>query len=384
MKKCFALMVGLVVLIVPLLEGKSFAAGGITLYTPYTGITVTPGETITYEMDLINATENVQQVSFRLDGVPEDWDYEITSSGRSVQEIAVKPQAEQAFTLDVEVPLQVQKGEYHFSVVTMSSSGITDKIPLSVVVSEKGVFKTELTTEQANMEGSSDSTFRYKLTLKNRTAQEQTYALVAEVERGWDVKFEVDGKSVTSITVDSNAEKDITTVITPPSQVKSGIYPVPIMATNNSTSSEVTLEAAVTGTYDMNLTTPSGRLSEDVTAGGEKTIELVVENTGTSELRDISLKASQPIGWKVTFDPSEIKKIEPGQSEKVMATISASDQAIAGDYIVDISSQTPEASGTATFRMQVETSMFVGWVAILIMLAVVAAIVYVMRKYGRR
>jgi uncharacterized membrane protein len=363
---------------------ETTAATHLSLYTPYTGISVTPGETIDYSFEIINDTSDIQHVSFRVEDLPDGWNKEITSGGWQLEKLSVKPNESEKFSVNVEVPLQVTKNTYQFYIVAESGSGIEDRLPMTVNISEKGTFKTELSSEQPNMEGSADSSFTYELSLRNRTAQEQLYSLTADAPRGWDVNFEVDSKSVTSVTVESNSTKDIRVAITPPQEVKAGEYQIPIKASTSSTSAETTLEAVITGNFDIQLSTPTGRLSEDITAGKEKTIELEVSNTGTVPLRDIDLKAKQPVNWEVTFEPEKIVKLDAGKTETVRAKIKASEKAIAGDYVVELDATTPEVSSKAQFRMQVETSMLWGWVGVLLIVGVLVGIYYFIYKYGRR
>lgn len=360
------------------------APSGIALFTPYTGISVTPGETIDYSFEIMNFTDEVQQLTIDVQGLPEGWDYEIVSGGWQVQNISVKPNESERFTMDLHVPLKVPKNSYSFRVVAKSAKNISDTLPLTVTVTEQGTYSSDLSTEQPNMQGSADATFEYDLKLRNRTSVEQHYSLTAEAPRGWDVNFKVDGNSVTAVTAESNTTRDIKVEITPPAEVKADTYKIPIKATTAETSAETTLEAVITGKYNMELSTPTGRLNEKITAGREKTIELEITNTGSTPLRDINLRANQPVDWEVNFEPSSIVKIEPGESEIVKATIKASKQAIAGDYVVSIDATTPEVSANAQFRMQVETSMVWGWIGVLIIIAVAAGIYYVIRKYGRR
>ena len=70
----------------------------------------------------------------------------------------------------------------------------------------------------------------------------------------------------------------------------------------------------VTGSYEMELTTPRGLLSSDITAGETKRIDLVVKNTGSAELKDIELSASKPVDWEVTFEPAKLMKLGAGPS----------------------------------------------------------------------
>ncbi|GAA0326153.1 NEW3 domain-containing protein [Bacillus carboniphilus] len=363
---------------------KGVAAEGIELYTPYTGISVTPGETIDYSMDVINHTSSNQSIQVSMNELLPEWEYTINSGGWDLQEISVQPGESESLSVNITVPLQVEKGTYTFKAVAEANSGLETELPLSVTVSEKGTFKTEMTTEQSNLEGDADSSFDYTAEIKNRTAEEQHYALIAEAPKGWTVDFEVDGKSVTSITVDSNATKNVKVSVSPATNVKSDTYQIPVRASNESTSAELVLEAAITGSYGIELSTPSGRLSEDITAGDEKTIDLVVKNTGTLPLQDISLTSSKPANWEVTFDPKKINKLEPGKSETIQATIKASKNAIAGDYVVEMEATAPESSSSAQFRMSVKTSMLWGWIGVFIIAGVIGGIFYLIRKYGRR
>jgi len=132
------------------------------------------------------------------------------------------------------------------------------------------------------------------------------------------------------------------------------------------------------------LTTPTGNLNTDITAGSSKKLTLVVKNTGTSPLKNIELSGTGPTDWEVTFEPKKIETLEPNASTEVVATVKASKKAIAGDYIVNMSARTSEKTADAVFRMTVETSVLWGWIGVLIILAVIGGVYYLFRTYGRR
>ncbi|WP_421616941.1 NEW3 domain-containing protein [Brevibacillus sp. TJ4] len=361
-------------------SSPSQAAGEVTLYTPYTSISVTPGESINYSVDLINNTSSVQEAALSVRGLPQGWEYQLTSGGWSIQQIAVRPDQSQSMSLQVEVPLEIDKGTYRFQLVADGKA----TLPLTVEVTEQGTFKTELTSDQPNMEGSASSSFTFEANLRNRTAEKQLYALTADVAQGWDVQFMVDGKAVTSVNVDENATKEIQIQVKPPQGVKQGSYSIPVKASTNATSAETTLEVVITGTYAVELSTPTGLLSTDVTAGGERKLTLTVNNTGSADLRDIRLRANTPLNWEVTFEPEQITKLEAGGTTEVTATIKADKQAIAGDYVVNMTASAPEATSEAQFRVAVKTSVLWGWIGVLVILAVIAGVYYLFRTYGRR
>jgi uncharacterized membrane protein len=74
----------------------------------------------------------------------------------------------------------------------------------------------------------------------------------------------------TAVEVESNATTNISIDVKPPYNVSAGTYTIPIRAINNATSAENELVVVITGTYEMELTTPRGILSSSLTAGKEK------------------------------------------------------------------------------------------------------------------
>jgi uncharacterized membrane protein len=362
------------------LPQRASAAGEVELYTAYTDLSAPPGESITYSIEIINRSETTQlaDIGFQTNG--NDWEYELSAGGRAIRQIAIKPDESQTVNLQLNVPLDVNKGEYNFTV----TAGGMDTLPLKVGVSEQGTFTTEFTAEQANMEGHADSSFTFSTTLRNRTAEVQTYALSAAVEPGWDVRFSAGGNSVTSVAVEPNASQTISVQVMPPDNVSAGTYAIPIMAANNATQAETKLEVVVTGSYGIALSTPDERLNAEVKAGSDRTMELVVKNTGTAELEDINLSAQTPANWEVSFEPKTIRTLAPGATANVQAVIQADDKALAGDYVVNMTARTSQKSADAAIRVAVQSSVLWGWIGILIILAVAAGVYYLFRKYGRR
>lgn len=355
-------------------------ANSVALYTPFTEISVPPGESIDYSIEVINNSSGIRNVALSLDGLPEGWDYSLKSGGWNIGKIAVLPGEKKNLSLKVDVPLKIEKGTYNFRVV---ASGFST-LPLIVNVSETGTFKTELTSNQPNIEGHSNTTFTYNAKLKNMTAEAQLYALRADGPRGWNISFKANGKQVSSVSVAANQTQDLTVEINPPKKIKAGSYKIPIQAFTNMSSADLELEADIKGSYEMELTTPTGLLSNSVTAGGEKRIELLVRNTGSSTITGIKLDRKVPVDWEVVFEPNEINSLEPGEDTQVFATIKASNKAIAGDYMTTLEAHTPEVTERAAFRVSVKTSMVMGWLGFTVILAVLGGIYHLFQKFGRR
>lgn len=379
-KKSFSCVVILFLLGIICSLPLTVAAQGVTLYTPYTKISVPPGESINYDVDVINNSHAVSNAAIAISGLPRGWTYTLKSGGWTVDQVSVLPRDRKTISLQVQVPLQVNKGTYHFM---LSARGL-GVLPLTVVVSKQGTFKTEFTSGQSNMQGAANSTFTYTATLRNGTSSDQVYALNAQAPPGWNVTFKADYKQVSSVSVEANKTKDITVEVDPPDQTGAGSYKIPLLAATNATSANLVLDLVITGSYSLELSTPTGILSTKTTAGSEKRVELTVKNTGSAELKNIDLQFTAPTNWDVTFDPKKIESIAPGSSYQAFATIKSDKNAIAGDYLASLTAKTAEVSSKADLRVSVETSLLSGWLGLLIILLALGSVYYLFRKYGRR
>ncbi len=352
----------------------------VTLYTPFTKISVPPGESIEYGIDVINNGESIETLDMTVTNMPRNWNYTLKAGAWNVKQVSVLPGEKKSLSLSIEVPYQVNKGNYRIYVI----AGDATILPLTVNISEQGTFRTEFTTRQANMQGNASSAFTYSAELRNRTADKQNYALQGEVPRGWTITFRANGQQVTSVEAEANSTVNVTVEVKPADQVEEGRYIIPVRAVAGSSSGDLKLEAVITGTYKIELTTPTGLLSTDIVAGGEKKVNLVVKNTGTSVLSDVQLNHSSPAKWEVTFEPKRIETILAGREANVTATIRADKKAIPGDYVTNLEAKTPESSSKASFRVSVKTPMLTGWIGILVIMAGVGTVWYLFRKYGRR
>jgi uncharacterized membrane protein len=378
--KFFIQVIFLLTGFVTLINYSALAADGVTLYTPYTKISVPPGESVNYTIDVHNKGDATKNVDIYLSGLPKSWDYELKSGGWNIKQLSILPGEKKSLSLKVEIPYRVNKGNYLFRVIARNYY----TLPLVVNISEQGTFKTEFTCEQVNMEGHAKSTFTFSTKLKNRTGNKQLYSLRANAPRGWTVTFKPNYKQATSVEIEANNSKDINIEIKPPQNIAAGTYKIPVGAVTTTTSAQLELEVVITGSYDLELTTPVGLLSTSITAGNDKRIELLLKNTGSAELRDIILRVSKPKNWDVSFNPDTVSRLEAGKTTLVYATIKADNRAIPGDYVTNISAQTPEASSKIAFRVSVKTPILWGWLGLLIIIAVIGGVYYFFRKYGRR
>src|SRR5690625_5655266 len=155
MRTCAKLsLIFLFVLFFSLFTGLQAKAQNLKLYTPYPEITVPPGESIDYSIDLINNSGTAQTADISIVNVPEGWDYDLKSGGWTVGKISVLPSEKKTMSLNIHVPFIVEKGGYEFQII----AGGYDLLPLTIIVSEEGYFKTEIPTKHENMDVEAKST----------------------------------------------------------------------------------------------------------------------------------------------------------------------------------------------------------------------------------
>ena len=360
-------------------QASDSISNNVVLYSPYTKISVSPGESINYSIDLINNGSEIYNENISLSGLPSSWKYDIKSGSWNIKQLAVLPNEKKNFSLTVNVPLKINRGNYNFLV----SAGEA-KLPLSIIVAQQGTYQSEFTTDQPNMQGNSKANFTFSTTLKNQTADQQLYALMADAPRGWNVIFKPNYKQATSAQIEANASQNITIEITPAANTETGTYKIPVRAVTKSTSAELALEVAITGTFQMELTTPQGLLSSDITAGDTKRIDLEIVNSGSSMLKDIQLTSRKPSDWEVSFEPSKVESLKAGTIANVTAILKASSKALPGDYVVTIDAKTPEVNANAQFRIAVKTPLIWGWMGALVIVVTIGGVYFLFRKYGRR
>lgn len=244
--------------------------------------------------------------------------------------------------------------------------------------------KSTFTARLMNIESATKDPFRYNTSLHNGSGRTQVYELLAKAPQGWIAVFRTEGSQVAALRLDSGKTQEIAVEITATPSARPGKYSIPVSAVSNGDTLRLELEAVVKGSYSLELTTPTGRLSDDITEGRSKELHLTVKNTGTLPLDGVELSAQSPTQWSATFEPAKIERLDPDQTQEVKATLSVPDKTIAGDYVTTFTARNSYANANAAFRMTVKTSLLSGWIGIVVILLALGIVYYLIRKYGRR
>ena len=371
----------LVALVLGLPVGTAAAADSLTLTTPYPAVAVAPGTKVSF--DLTVQTTTSERVDLAVKDTPTDWTASLYGGGFVVDGVLTTANKPTTVRLDVSVPATATAATARINVVA-TASGATTTLPLDIRVTPQAAGEVSLTTDFPQLKGPSTATFTFNLTLHNDTSEDLPFTGTATGPAGWTITTQVSSESqAASAIVKAGATSPVTVTATAPQGVAAGVNPISVDVTSGSRTAHADLSAEVTGTYSMKLTTPDGVLSTQATAGSNTDLSLVVENDGTADVTGVTLSATAPKGWKVTFDPATTD-VAAGQTSTVIAHMVPSGDAIAGDYVVTFRAASDQANASADIRVTIQTGLLGGLLGIGLIVLVIAGLGFVFLRYGRR
>jgi len=358
------------------------AATAFNLSTPYPSVTIQPGNTVTFALDV--SVPRPERVGFAVSGTPSGWTAYVRGGGNIVSAIYAGGTTAAAVDLSVVVPQTATPGTSTLTVTATSEQG-TKKLDIDVIVLGTSGGAITLTSDFPQLSGAPTSTFSYSVTLANTGTQKETYTLTGQGPDGWTVSVHPSSNAqALTDTIDGGGTDTLSVTAQPPAAIPAGTYPLQVTAASGGQTANAALEADVTGTPGLTLGTPNQVLNASVTAGSTGTIALVVTNSGSTVLQDEMVTASSPTGWTATFAPTSVATLQPNTSATVTATVKPSNDALAGDYDITFTATSGSATSNVDIRTTVETSPLWGFIGIALIALVIIGLGWVFRRFGRR
>jgi len=364
-----------------LLPGTAFAQG-LQITTRYPAVTVDPGATAIFPLTI--TTDLPERVDLAVVQAPGGWTARVRGGGSTIEAVFTGGEEPPEATLEVEVPEDAAPGSQQV-VLEASAGGLSERLTVDLRIEQVEAGAVSLTSQFPSLSGSSDATFQFDLELDNGTNQETTFSLEAIAPPRWRAEARPSGEQQASTAVvAAGASTRIQVTVTPPAGLTAGTYPILVRALGGPQPAEAELRVDITGTPQLSLDTADERLNARLTVGGSTTVNLLLTNTGSAPLTDLSLTPTPPQGWQVTFEPATIPELPAGDQVAVTATVQASESAIAGDYAVRLQATAEEADDAIEVRTTVETSPLGGILGLAVLGVVVVGLMLVFRRYGRR
>ena len=357
------------------------------------------------DVDLKNLSDERRLVKLTLLNRPVGWDIDIWNRffDFRITEIVVEPTEDtpgQRPRLRISLPDErPEPGEYAFTLVVSSPDDrveydravFTVKVPPA---EEEDDLEVTVRTDFPVLEGPSNTTYEFEITILNNTGEEASFELAADVVtpdglvlQGWGIGFQPafgENKRISSVSVASSLTERVDVSITPPLFTEAGDYFIPVSVGNEEFETSPVLKLTIRGRGELAATTPDGRLNVDATAGEVGAAVLRLFNIGSADLTDVALTADPPPGWEITFETDTIETIPQSDFRDVGVVITPPDNAVPGDYMVTLRSRNDEAADAVDLRVTVEQSTIWGWLGIVLVLAVLGSLGGLFWRLGRR
>jgi len=376
-------------LVVMAISPTAVLAATLEMTTAFPSVVADPGATVKFPTKVI--TDSPERVDLRVVSQPEGWDTTLRGAGSTIAAVTTTPNPDvpteisAEFTAEVKVPDAVTPGPGQIVIEGRSAAGVTTQLTLDVVTEAQEAGSVALEAEFPNLRGSTSSTFRFNLTLRNDTNSQLTFGLETDAPAGWNVDAQPSGEAQASTAVvDAGSDTTITVTADPPADAPAGENPITGRAISGTNVAETALSVEITGQFAVSLDTSDGRQNARVAAGAPTTLNLVIQNTGTAPITNVTVSATPPSKWTVTFAPEVVAEIAPGARADVVATITAAGDSLAGDYILNLRANSDDANDAIEVRTTVETSPTGYLIGIAILVAVAIGLFVVFQRYGRR
>jgi uncharacterized membrane protein len=304
------LTVSLVVMAVVILPGLCFAKDSdnnrplrsITMATEYPGVEVPAEEDVSMDIIFHNKGRSDENVEVWLSEIPEGWKAKIKTYRFTVTGIHVPAGEDKTLTFDAQPTKEVSTGKYTFQIEAKTQDG-QFKMARNVLVIVTGAAEkieddrgVKLTTSYPEISGPSDATFEFSMEVNSKLDKDAVFDLFAQGPKGWDINFKpaYETKFITSLRLKPNQNQTIAVEVKPPPMTEAGKYPINVRVSSGDAKGEVQLAVILTGTYGIEVGTPSGLLSLDARQGKPANLSFYVKNTGSAANHDIKFMSFKP------------------------------------------------------------------------------------------
>ena len=233
--------------------------------------------------------------------------------------------------------------------------------------------------------------FEFNMDLTFEGDEEATFDLLAEGPENWYLAItpSYQESEITAVKLTPGKKESLKLKVFPPLRAdlqQPGEYIITVKASNEDLdlSAETEFSATITAVYELGLVPKFGVFNTKATAGKNNPFVVVLTNTGSAPIEDITFSDDAPEKWIVEFDPEKIEKLDADESRDIEVTITPPDKTIAGDYMINLSAESDDSNKDIDVRVTVETPSVWGWVGIGVIVLVVIGVGVVFARLGRR
>ncbi len=373
---------------------KDLPPRAISVSPEYTGVVVAQGEDVSIDLAVSNKGRADENIDLEMTAVPEGWKAWVKTYDFGVTGVHLRSDTKKNLTLHAEPAGDTPPGSYTFAVQGRTEDGrLTSTGQVVIEVEKKKEEKrqkgVQILTSYPVLTGPTDAEFEFSVEVENKSDKEGIFNLATVAPDNWDVNFKpaYEDKFISSLRLKAGQSQTMAVEVKPNPWAAPGEYPIAVKVRSPEAEGQVALTVVLTGTFKLDAGTANGLLSLSAVRGETSHIALYVKNTGSAPLNNVRFLSFQPENWKVTFAPESINTLAPEELKQVEVAIVPAEQALVGDYSVGLrieSGNPPKADKTIEMRVSVTASAAWGWIGIGLIVFVMAGLVFLFARLGRR
>lgn len=238
--------------------------------------------------------------------------------------------------------------------------------------------------------GKAGEAFDFQVTVNFKGEGEKYFEIIKEFPAGWSMDINPGTKSIDieMLELKPGTAETLKVKCRPVVEQEPGEYLFKIILKSTAEGDELEGSVGFTGIVKpdgkIHFSTPDERLNAEVRPGRDNSFTLILENTGTAPVEDITVNSSgEPEGWQVELEDN-INIIDVGEKFEIKVNIIPPDRTIAGDYNIRFNASSEDSNDDIEIRTMVETPLIWKIVGISLIAFVIAGIAIIFERLGRR
>jgi uncharacterized membrane protein len=372
-------------------EKKDLPPRAIDVAPEYTGVILPVGEDVSIDITVANKGRQDEFIDISLTEIPEGWSGRIKTYSFDVTGVYVAGDKSKSLTLKAEPMEGTGPGKYTFGIKGQTQDGklvSTSRVVITTTEKEeeKMVKGVNLNTSYPVLQGPTDARFEFSVEVENKTDKDSIFNLSATGPANWELNFKpaYEDKFISSLRLKERQSQSVALEVKPYLLAEAGTYPISVKVSSPEAKGEAELTIILTGTYKMDIGTPTGLLSLTAMRGEPGNVSFYVKNSGSAVQNNIRFMSIKPENWNVEFKPENLEALGPGETKQIELKVSPAAQALVGDYSVNVMVEGERTNKNLEFRVSVKASSVWGWIGIgiivLVLLGLVGLFVYVGRR----
>ncbi len=364
----------------------------ITMAAEFHGLVVPQGEEVGMDLIFYNKGRQGEVVNVWIAEKPDAWKAKIKTYRYVVTGIYVAENDHKILSFEATPDKEIEPGKYRFRIkaetVDRRFEMIQD-ILVEVTRAEKGSKENQgvkITTSYPVIRGPSDAKFEFSLEVDSKLDKDAVFDLLAQGPEGWEINFKpaYESKYISSLRIKAGQSKTIAVEVKPALNAPAETYPINIRVNSGDAKAKSELSVILTGTYGLEAGTANGLLSLNARQGKPTNISFYIKNTGTAINRSIQFMSFKPENWEIVFKPEAIEAIAPGDLKQVEMIITPYEEALVGDYSINVNIEGEKANKSLEFRTTVKVWAGWGGIGIGVIVLVIGGLLGLFRTLGRR